>query len=110
MIYINDIPSLRDPESLELFVEDRIEKVELIGGNAVQDYGHVESGDVFSLECVFHTDNWGKIETLWKTRTPVSFTDVAGIIWTNLRIVVKSIRYESKFPQYVRLKFELWKI
>lgn len=110
MIYINDIPSLRDPESLELFIEDRIEKIELIGGNAVQDYGHVESGDVFSLECVFHVDAWGEIEALWKARQLVSFTDVAGTVWTDLRIVVKSIRYENKFPKYVSLKFELWKI
>lgn len=110
MIYINDIPSLRDPESLELVIEDRIEKIELIGGNAVQDYGHVESGDVFSLECVFHVDNWGRMQELWKTRQLVSFTDPAGMIWQNLRLVIRRIKYDKNFPKYAWITFELWKI
>lgn len=110
MIYINNISSLRDPDSFELIIEDRIEKVELIGGNAVQDYGHVETGDVFSLECVFHADNWGQIQILWEARELVTFTDISGTVWQGLRLVIKSIKYESNFPNYVRVNFELWKI
>lgn len=110
MIYINDIPSLRDPESLELHIEDRIEKIELIGGNAVQDFGHIETGDEFELECVFKNDAWGQIQQLWKARQLVSFTDVSGTVWQNLRLVVKSLRYEEKFPEYVRVRFSLWKV
>lgn len=110
MIFINEIASLRDPETFELSIEDRIEKIELIGGNAVQDYGHVETGDVFTVECVFHRDAWAQIQELWKSRTLINFTDEAGTVWLNLRLVIKSLRYIRKFPQYVSVKFELWKI
>lgn len=110
MIFINDIPSLRNPDSFELNIEDRIEKIELIGGNAVQDFGHVETGDVFALDCVFSRDNWSRIESLWAARQFVSFTDVAGVVWTNLRIVVKRIKYVERFPHYVHVIFELWRI
>ena len=41
MIFINDIPSFRDPEDYEVTPDDRIEKIEIIGSVAYQDYGHV---------------------------------------------------------------------
>ena len=110
MILINDIPSLGNPFTFELTVEDRIEKIELIGGNAVQDFGHVETGDVFSLECIFHRDNWTRIKTLWATRQLVTFTDVAGVVWQNLRIVIQRIKYVEYFPDHVRVTFQLWRI
>lgn len=42
MIYINDIPSFRDPETCEYIIDDRVEKIELMNGVAVQDFGHIE--------------------------------------------------------------------
>ena len=49
MIFINDIPSLRNPDSFEISFDDRIEKIELINGATVQNYGHIQSGDSFAL-------------------------------------------------------------
>lgn len=111
MIYINDtIPSFRNPESCDLTFDDRVEKIELIDGNTVQDYGHIESGDVMALTCIFSAANYVKLKELWESRTKVSFTDEAGLTWQNMRIVFKKVKYVSKFPNYVELTFELWKV
>jgi hypothetical protein len=109
MIYINDIPSLRDPESFEYVPDDRVEKIELMNGVGIQDFGHVEEGDVFIVECVFLDDNLSEILALWEAREKVSFTDTAGITWQGLRIVMKSLRRDPHFPKYIIANFELWR-
>ncbi len=110
MIFINDIPSLRAPESCEFNIDDRIEKVELINGNAIQDYGHVESGDNVVLSCIFTKENFDSILALWRDRIRVNFTDESGIVWRNMRLVFKSYKNVEKFSDYVILNFELWRI
>ena len=110
MIYINNIPSLRNPESSTLTFDNRIEKIELINGNTVQNYGHVESGDVFALTCAFSTANYRLIKALWESDTRVSYTDEAGDVWLNMRLVFKNIKRVAKFPNYVILTFELWRV
>lgn len=109
MIYINDIPSFRDPESFSLKFDDRIEKVELINGATAQNYGHIEDGDVFSLTCVFTATNYERVKLLWETGTRVNFTDEAGVLWQNLRLIFRNIQYLAKFPDYKILNFELWR-
>lgn len=108
MIYINDIPSLRDPESITYTFDDRIERIKLIGGNTVQDYGNIDSGGVFSVSAVFSLTNYYLIRALWISRTLVTFNDGDGGIWTNRRLVFKSIKRDRNFPNYVTLDFELW--
>lgn len=110
MIFINGIPSLRNPESSSLSFDDRVEKVELINGNGVQDYGHVESGDVFSLTCVFSVANYERLKALWTARQFVSYTDEAGVVFGSLRLVFRRIERVKKFPNYVTLQFELWRV
>lgn len=109
MIFINDIPSVY-VESLDMDIDDRIEKVELINGNAVQDYGHVETGDVLSLVCIFSLANYLRVHDLWTRRELVTFTDVAGAVWNNLRLVFKRARYVDRFENYLRVELELWRI
>ena len=110
MIFINDIPSFRDPESSSITFDDRVEKIELINGNAIQDYGHVENGDKISLTCLFYITNYERIKALWTSRTLVTYTDEAGEVWANMRLVFKNIKREKKFPNFVTLTFELWKV
>lgn len=110
MIYINDIPSFRAPEEEVFNFDDRVEKIEIICGNVVQDYGHVESGDVFALTCVFSAVNYNRLKALWLARERVMYTDEDGNTYTNLRLVFRSFQRVSKFPQYVTLTFELWKV
>lgn len=109
MIYINDIPSLRDPESISYSFDDRIQKIQLIGGNTVQDYGHFEDGDVFTVSAVFSFSNYLLIKDLWINRTLVSFTDTTGDIYTDMRLVFKSVKRDANFHNYVTLEFELWR-
>lgn len=110
MIFINDIPSLCNPTSFEVFFDDRIEKIELINGNTVQNYGHIQSGDSFALTCTFSYANYLRICALWESDTRVSFTDEAGEVWLNMRLVLRKEKYVSKFPAFVDLTFELWRV
>lgn len=111
MIYINDIPSFRAPESEEFIIDDRVEKIELINGNVVQDYGHIESGDSITLQCLFTAENYQRFKTLWLKRgNTVSYTDEAGNVHHNLRIVYRGMRRLPKFPTFFLIKFELWRV
>lgn len=110
MIYINDIPSFRDPESTEYTFDNRIEKIELINGNAVQDYGHVESGDTYQLECMFTRANYLRVLQLWKAREFVTYTDEAGIVNEHMRLVCRRVRRDKNFRDYYFLTFELWRV
>lgn len=109
MIKINEIPSFRDPENYKLIFDDRVEKIEIIGGVAVQDLGHIEAGDAFSVTCMFSEANFNQIMALWNARTLVSFTDTAGTVWSGLRIVMKELERDKHFPDYVTATFELWR-
>ena len=109
MIFINDIASFRDPESYKVIPDDRIQKIPIIGGVAIQDLGHVEEGDSFSITCVFSEENFLQLVDLWNARATVSFTDTAGNVWEDLLIVMKEYQRDKNFPQYVTVSFELWK-
>ena len=69
MIYINGIASFRDPESYKVIPDDRVEKIEIIGSVAVQDFGHIADGDTFSLTCLFSETNFNQILGLWEARS-----------------------------------------
>ena len=110
MIYINDIPSFRDPESSEYNFDDRIERIELINGNAVQDYGYVESGDYFAIEAMFTKANFLRLQEIQMRRELVTYTDEAGDVWESMRIVFRRVRRDKWYPKYVFLTFELWRV
>lgn len=107
-IKINDIESFRSPESTSFSVDDRVEKIEVINGCVVQDYGYIAEGDVIAVTAVFHKDDVDQIRELWRERTLVTYTDEAGNVYEDRRIVVKGYGYEQKFYDYWRLEFELW--
>lgn len=109
MIFIDNIPSLRDPDSITYTFDDRIQKVPLINGNTVQDYGNIDSGAVISISAIFSIPNYLLIKNLWINRTLVTFDDGLGFIIHNCRLVFKSIKRERLFPNFVTLNFELWR-
>lgn len=108
MIYINGIASFRDPENYKVIPDDRVQKVEIIGGVAIQDYGHIDAGDVISMTCLFSEANFNQLLGLWNSRTIVSFTDTAGAVWSGRRIVMKEYERDKNFPHYILASFELW--
>lgn len=109
MIFINDIPSYRDPESIVYNFDDRVQKIPLIKGNTVQDYGNIDSGAVIVMSVVFTLSNYLLIKNLWINRTLVTFNDGLGLIINNCRLVFKSVKRERLFPNFVTLNFELWR-
>lgn len=109
MIKINEIKSLRDPESSEVIYDDRIEKIEVINGVAIQNYGHIKEGDAFSLVCVFKDTDYNEILALWESDEKVTFTDRAGFVWENMRLVIRRAKYLERYPRYVEVTFELWR-
>ena len=109
-IKINNIESYRSPESISYDVDDRVERIPLINGNCVQDYGYIPSGDSFSITALFSQANFNEIVSLWVNRTLITFTDESGRRWERLRIVMRRYERLAKFPNYVMLTFELWRI
>lgn len=109
MIYINDIPSLRNPDNGEdLIIDDRKEKIPLINGTTIQNGGVFFGG--FQLSCVFSKTNFERFKNLWLANQTVTFTDKAGVIYSGLTIKVNKYGYVDHFLNYIQVDFELWKI
>lgn len=109
-IKINNIESLKTPESFSITFDERVERIQLINGNTVQDYGHIASGDYFTVSAVFSKADFNSIVSLWESRTKVTFQDESGDIWNSCRLVLKSYSYQKCFPDYVLINFEIWRI
>ena len=109
MIYINEIPSFRKPESEVWIIDDRLERIELIGAVIVQDNGRAVSGDIIRLKCLFSRKNYDQLEQLWMSRTPVNYTDEAGDVWQNMTLKVTELERDRNFPDYIFVTFELWR-
>lgn len=97
-------------EGWEITPDDRQETVEILGGMAVQDYGHIEAGDKIGCTVTVSAKGWQIIKQYWDSRQLVDVEDEAGIIHRNLRVVVKSWRYVHRFPDHYDLKLEFWRL
>ena len=108
MIYINDIPSFRNPDNGgDLLVDDRKQKIPLINGTAIQSGGVFFDG--FSLTVVFRKDKFEQFKYLWLTNQKVSYTDKEGVVYSDLTIKVSKFGYVDHFERYVKVEFELWR-
>lgn len=108
-IKIGDAASLSDPENEQITTDDRQQIIEVIGGNVVQDYGHIESGDKRSWSLTFSRANWEIVKGYWNKRTLVTVTDQNKESFT-ARIVIKSYQRVKRFPGYITANIELWLI
>jgi len=109
MIYINDIPSFREPEDEELIPDDRRERIELIDNVMSQDLGRIEAGDVIALQCLFSPENYARLKALWLSRVKVNYTDEEGVVWQNLTMKFLKIKKHKGYPNYKFVTFELWR-
>lgn len=109
-IKINNIESFRSPESVNITLDDRIEKIQLINGNCIQDYGHISSGDTITVTAIFKKSDFESIVQLWSNRTLVTYRDDGGNLWNNMRLVLRGYQYVARFPGYVSVNFELWRV
>ena len=109
-IAIGDIETL-ETENWQVVPDDRQQLVEIIGGVAVQDFGHVEAGDKISCTVRLRKKDFKTLVGYWDSRTPVTVTDEAGDVWENLRVIVKSYEYVPHFPsKAVQASLEFWRI
>ena len=107
-IQIGDVKTL-EVENWQINPDDRQQQIEIVGGVAVQDFGHVEAGDKISCNATIMRDSWVVIRDYWNTRKLVSIIDEAGNSWHNMRVVVKSYQYVSRFPHALRVTLEFWR-
>lgn len=91
--------------------DDRQTKIQTIGGNVIQDYGHVQSGDVVQWSNLqMEQVEAEKIESYWNSRQTVTCMN-AGMQTFSARVVVKSWKRLPRFERKaVEMNLELWKI
>ena len=109
-IAIGDITTL-DTENWQVVPDDRQQTVEIVGGVAVQDFGHVAAGDKISCTVRVRKRDFDTLVKYWDDRTLVDVTDEAGIVWENVRVVVKSYEYIPRFlSKAVQASIEFWRV
>ena len=109
-IKIGAAVSLSRPDSWKISPDDRQSIIETDGGNVVQDYGHIASGDKISLSATFYKEEFQKLWQYFHARTIVDMIDHNGIIWQGMRVRVISYGYEERFENYINCELELWRI
>ena len=109
-IAIGDITTL-ETENWQVIPDDRQQTVAIVGGVVVQDFGHVAAGDKISCTVRLRKRDFDTLVRYWDDRTLVNVTDEAGIVWENLRVVVKSYEYVPRFSsKAVQATLEFWRI
>lgn len=109
MITVGGISSFRDPEKESVTFDDRQERIELIKDIAVQDLGRVPEGDIISVQCLFSKKGYEEIEKIWTERKKVTYKDIAGVEYSNMRLIIKEVENDKNFPDYKMVTFELWR-
>lgn len=107
-IQIGDVRTL-EVENWQILPDDRQQQIEIVGGAAVQDFGHIEEGDKISCTVAVLSDGWETIKGYWDRRQKVHISDEAGLVWPNMRVVVKSYGYIPRFPKAIKVTLEFWR-
>ena len=61
LLHIGDAVSFSAPESWRYAPDDRQQLIQVDGGNVVEDYGHIASGDKITVTAKFDRANFEKI-------------------------------------------------
>ena len=108
-IQIGDAKTLT-VENWETIPDDRQETVEIVGGVAVQDFGHIASGDKISCTITAWREDFLQIVDYWENRTLVDVIDETGERYSDMRVVVKSYSYIAGFKKYFKANIEFWRV
>ena len=109
-IQVGGVKSYAAPTEWGYTPDDRQQLVPLIGGNTVEDYGHIASGDRMNCTALFRKADFQAILGYWEARARVTVTDESGNTWSGCRVLVKGYKYSTAFPQYVEATLEFWRI
>ena len=96
-------------ENLVVEPDNRITIIKTIGGNLVQDFGHVQSGDKITCRCDVDDKNKEKIFEYWDNQEKVTVIK-DGKIYENMRVIVTRYEEIDMFPDHWRVDFEFWRI
>ena len=98
-------------DSWKTTLDDRSQLIQTDGGNVVQDYGHVASGDKMTVTCNWLRDDFLKVWRAYEDRTMVDVTDPAGVVWPKCRVKIQSYGYFAHFEDnVVHTDLEIWRI
>lgn len=109
-IKIGEAISLTTPTDFKLNTDDRQTLIQTDGGNVVQDYGHIASGDKIKVSAIFRRDEFSKVWEYYEDRTLVTFTDPSGIVWPQMRVRILAYGYKERFENYINCEIELWRV
>ena len=109
-IKVGEAVSLTTPQDFKISTDDRQTMIATDGGNVVQDYGHIASGDKIKVSAIFHRPEFLKVWGYYEGRDLVTFTDPAGVMWPLMRVRVISYGYKERFENYINCELELWRI
>lgn len=108
LLKIGDAVAFRRPEDWSYTPDDRQEAHKTIDGVVVEDYGHVDAGDVINCTVTLRYADYVKVYNYWLTRTKVKVVDHAGQVWENRRIVIKKDKYVNYHESFHEVELELW--
>ena len=98
-----------DRQNLVITPDNRITIIQTIGGNIVQDYGHVQSGDKITCTCNVDDENKEKIFKYWDEQTKVTIVK-DDKVYENMRIIITRYEEIDMFPDNWKIDFEFWRI
>ncbi len=110
VVRIGDADALNAPDET-ITPDDRQTQIQTIGGIAIQDYGHIQTGDKVNWNGVqFGQRQAELVEGYWHSRETVTCTN-AGLQTFSARVVVKSWKRIPRFEKKaVEMNVELWLI
>lgn len=89
--------------------DNRITVIQTIGGNIVQNFGHIESGDKITCTCNVSNENKEKIFKYWNSQERVTIVK-DDETYQNMRIIVTRYEEMDMFPGYWKINLEFWRV
>ena len=110
IIKIGEAVSLKSPDGFTITPDDRQEIIQTDGGNVIQDYGHVASGDKIAFSCNFRKTDFEKIYQYWEHRELVD-VEFGGVTFPSSRIKIISWGFFERFENTtVNARIEIWRM
>lgn len=110
LLKIGDAIAFRRPEDWTVTPDDRQQVHQTINGAVVEDYGHVDTGDVITCTVILSRANFNMVYNYWQSRTHVKVVDVTGQEWDNARVVLKEYSYINRHESFYKVKLEFWRV
>lgn len=110
-IKLGDVSAIGRAENWRVVPDDRQQKVEVLDGVVVLDFGRFEAGDSFTCSAIFDMANFEMLKKYWIGRTLITITDQSGNVYLGCRVVIKGWEDLRLFEKkYVKVSLEIWRV